>query len=287
MTDASTITASLDEVLLTGADLARWSEQIRTYNAEIDALVAKVEQVQRQMSLATELAKMMGGMDVRIPQVNVSSRPVRASEAQPQPQPQPNTAKSKNLRKGSWPAVIRDWVYAGTGGLSPVELKAMIEADEALRKRFNESEKGYYHGLSRLQKSGTIIRHKGRYYSPVTFADHQKRVASGEVSDEPVQTFGHSPMGEAVLDIVYTLPGIKGSEIIRELRTDAEFDATLTPHTTGAYNVISRLVRRKLIRREGQQCYPGPEMPPRDPASKWLARDLVCWTNEHQRERLL
>tara|TARA_R110002051_G_scaffold78941_1_gene142573 strand:- start:468 stop:1283 length:816 start_codon:yes stop_codon:yes gene_type:complete len=256
----------LKGVLLTSADLARWDEQIRAYRADIALLMAKVDQVQRQKALATELARMMSGEDVG-PQASLASASPTRPEARGQANPKP-----RKLREGSWPAVIRDWVYAATSGLSPVEMRSMIEADDKLQARFSESEKGYYHGLSRLQRSGTIIRHKGRYYSPSTFADFQKRVAAGEVEDEPVQTFGHSPMGEAILDIVASTPGIKGSEIIRELRTDAEFDATLTPHTTGAYNVISRLARRNMILRDGQQCFVGPEMPPRDPASKWIAR---------------
>ncbi|MBR7618280.1 hypothetical protein JKL49_02670 [Phenylobacterium sp. 20VBR1] len=137
--------------------------------------------------------------------------------------------------------------------------------------KFASSDKGFYNALLRIQNTGEIIRHKGRYYSPGSFEDHKRKVDAGEINEAALPETGnaYSPMGEAIMDLVHANPGIAGADVVRALRTDAEFNAALTPHTTGAFNVIARLARRRQIDRTGSDCFPGPNMPPRDPASRW------------------
>jgi hypothetical protein len=62
-------------------------------------------------------------------------------------------------------------------------------------------------------------------------------------------------MGEAIMAIVRANPGISGGSIIIKLREDPEFDAALTPHNSGAYNVIARLVLRRQLRKTGDKRY--------------------------------
>ena len=116
--------------------------------------------------------------------------------------------------------------------------------------------------------------YNGRHFSPEARRAYGEKVEAGEVDDEAPVVGAYSPMGEAILDLVWKYKdsgGIVGKDVINQLRTDDEFNATLTPHNTGAYNIMARLVRRKQINRlEDGACLPGPKFPKRNPKSKWL-----------------
>lgn len=260
---SSTLT---EGVLLTSGDIARWEEEVRDYESEIASLHAKIEATQKRIELARQFAALL--------------------EA-----PVPEAPRRRfSLRKGTWMVAVHHWVNSATSGLSATDLREIIATDPTFSARFAESEKGYYHALSRLQKAGEIIRHKGRYYSPASFADHQKRVAAGQAVDDeaPPANSGHSPMGEAILDIVSVVPGVRGPQIIRLLRTDPEFNDALARHNTGAYNAISRLIRRGALERRDGQCFPGPAMPIRDSGSRWLLAPIMLSSGSTtDKERLI
>lgn len=69
-------------------------------------------------------------------------------------------------------------------------------------------------------------------------------------------------MGEAILKIVGASAGVLSKQVIVELRKNPEFNAALTPHQTGAFNIIARLVkRRQILRRDDGGLEAGPEFP--------------------------
>lgn len=264
MTDESDIASSREGgVLLTDADLAAWQAAVRHYEAQIDVLRAKTEAARQRIDLALKLKALMGE------HLDAGAE----TPTKPEPQTPPVAPVFREIPGGSWISTVRSWIYESPTGLTATELRQRIQANPDFAARFAQSDKGYYHAVNRLQKMGHVTRHKGVYYSPAAYADHMKRVETGEIEDlvRDEASPGYSPMGEAVLDLVAAKPGITGPEIIGMLRTDPEFADALAKHNTGGYNAIARLSRRGLIVRDEGKCYPGPNMTDRDPNSRWLS----------------
>jgi hypothetical protein len=175
--------------------------------------------------------------------------------------------------KVTWVQAVTAWVASAPTGLTHAELKnQMLQSD--FGPKFRVSEKGYYNALSRLQNRQKIKKHGNRLYTAEALEDYLRGVEQGRILERPEALVGaHSPMGEAVLDIVHRnrFQGIKSPDIVAELKNDVEFRASLTPHQTGAFNIIARLVRRKqIIRNADGQCFPGPLIGDRNKDSKWL-----------------
>lgn len=72
------------------------------------------------------------------------------------------------------------------------------------------------------------------------------------------------------MDIIAARPGIESGDVIRLLRADSDFQDALSPKSTVAYNIISRLTKRQQVQRHNSGLSAGPEMPPRDKTSNWL-----------------
>lgn len=270
-------------MLLTGDQLERWEAEARHHEARADALEAdargyreRADKLRTAVQMARNLAALLEdsqsptdvaveGLSSPAPTAHLSSPLLPSGTYSGYLSPPP-------LRKGTWPEVLRDWIYSRADGLSSIELKRLIHNSPEWSAKYKESNKGYYHAISRLAERGIIVKHRDRYFAPKLLHDYVARVRRGEAPDiQPARpASSRSPMGEAVLDIVHANPGILGKEIVARLRSDSEFNASLSTRDSGAYNVIARLERRGQIARRGSACFPGPAMPPRDPRSRWI-----------------
>lgn len=240
-----------DEVLLTAADLLEWQKQIENIDNQMRALGQEREFFAKKLSAAREFIAFVKGDTSFVNVDNVGNMPATAIV-------DPNAVAAT----AKWRDAIMTWLRAAPLGLTYAELRNLID-QSPLRQRFIESEKGYYNAISRLAGHGEIVKHNGRLFTPSSFKAFKEAVDKGQIDDDkPVPTSAYSPMGEAILQIVRDQPGIVGKDVIAELRKDPEFNATLTPHSTGAYNIIARLVKRhQLIRRDDGQIYPGTKFP--------------------------
>lgn len=242
-------------VLLTTADLRQFEDDVVRLESEIERLMREREMAQKILEAAKLLA-------ARAP---ILSEP---QDQQPTPPAAPATtppAKVTRRRRASagptWNSVILKAVKASELGLTYAEVRKAVDASP-LGPRLRTSSKGYHNAIGRLAREGSLVRQHGRLFTPSAFKKFESAVEEGVASIVVPQPFAHSPMGEAILRIVQRRPGIAGRDIIEELRKDAEFNATLTPHHTGAYNIIARLVkRRQVIRRDDGGCIPGPDFP--------------------------
>jgi hypothetical protein len=80
----------------------------------------------------------------------------------------------------------------------------MMEQTPGFGERFRQSDKGYYRAIGSLSDRGEIIKYNNRLYSPDALGSFKEKVARGETEDStPPVTQPCSPMGEAVLDIVF------------------------------------------------------------------------------------
>jgi hypothetical protein len=251
----------------------RWTAELSEIDASLAAAQQRRERVAERLEHARRLLQLVKE-DARasVPHPVVSWVPENAQL------PLPEIAQPAHEIQTSWSWVkaVRNWIYGAPLGISHAELRDLIEKSPEFAARFHQSEKGYYHAVSRLIERDEIVRYNRRLFSTHAYDAFQREVAEGRLEDEPPISGAYSPMGEAILDLVYRNPGILGRDIIQALRTDAEFNATLTPHNSGAYNIIARLVRRKqILRSDDGKCFPGPAIPVRNPASKWLQRPSI------------
>jgi len=244
-------------------DIVRWEEEARMEDAKAAEATQRAALLRLRAQKTRELEALIMGEPAR----GLESAPPQPPPEVPEA-PAPTAPATAAYRKGSWREALRNWVYASAAGLSASELRQLINADPHYGPKFAESDKGYYHALTRLKGDSVITLHGGRYYSPKAFADHVAAVERGEVKDAPAQVYRSSAMGDAILDLIQARPGISGGEIVKVLRSDEEFADSLK-YNSGAYNVLARLVKRGQAANIEGGYAPGPKMPARDPASKW------------------
>jgi hypothetical protein len=170
----------------------------------------------------------------------------RSSGAETDENEEESNSETQQAKGPTFVSAVTEGVYAAESGVVPYQLKAALLRTD-LAERLTESDKGFYHAIDRLARRGVIIRYKGRLFSPDALDRFKAMVAAGLLRDEVPKPPSHSPMGDAILQIVAMKPGIGGGHIIAKLKENPEFAAALTPHSTGAFNVISRLTKRRQI----------------------------------------
>lgn len=252
-------------VLLTTDLIRRWESDIARIDGEIEDRIKTRGSIEKKLAAARTLLEMADGDEFQIePETAVAAGAV--AEMEPLQEESPLTVKAPEHQrrisgKLTWTDIVEGIVAEGEMGLTYAEVRAKA-VDSQMGDRLKVSDKGYHNAIGRLARSGTIIRQHGRLFTPTAFKKFMQAVDAGETSTTVAMPFAHSPMGEAILKIVWEQPGKIGKDIIVELRKDVEFNATLTPHETGAYNIIARLVkRRQIIRRDDGGIIPGPDFP--------------------------
>jgi len=270
-----TITHSPQGVLLTIADVQRWEVDVRRLDDEISRLTAAKAEVEKMLDAASLFIGRVA--EPAVAEAESAASPDDEDEgAEHAPSSDELVLNSivlaEHLKEGTWASTVFNIVKPAEIGLTYAEVREAT-LRSPLGPKLRKSDKGYHNAIGRLARSGLLIREHGRLFTPEAHDRFKAAVVAGEVSAVVPQPFVHSPMGEAILRIVHDRPGIIGKAIIGELRHDPEFNATLTPHETGAYNIIARLVkRRQIVRRDDGGCVPGPEFP-RDLIGRKLGRD--------------
>lgn len=167
-----------------------------------------------------------------------------------------DTPDDRQAGKPGMTRAVRDGVYAAEAGVAPFELKAsLLRPESGVAERLGTSDKGFYNAIDRLARRDVIIRRHGRLFSPEALSRFEEAVAAGQLFGEVPKHPSHSPMGDAILQIVTANPGIFGGHIIVKLKENPEFAAALNPHSTGAYNIIARLVKRGQLKKLGKGYY--------------------------------
>lgn len=270
---------STDELSLLAATtsaIARWQHELDTLDRRRASVLQKLDAARALLAVVSEDSDSVehgdpaeGGDDEGDEAMVTAPPGAEFWEIDP-----PTSAPLPELAPDApWVDAVRTWIHSASLGIGYPRLRAMMEKTPGFEDRFRQSEKGYYRAIGALSDRGEIVKYNGRLYSPEALAAYKEKVSRGELQDERPVAGAYSPMGEAILDIVFrhAKDGILGKDILIDLRRDPEFNATLTPHNSGAYNIIARLVkRRQIIRREDGLCFPGPKFPPRDPHSRWL-----------------
>lgn len=234
------------------AAIAQWEDEGRVLDAEISALVVRKDALNKRVEAARLL---LSGTEAH----PVTSTPVTKPKAAKKPAaPKP----PRNTLGRQWQDQIMAIVMRYDRGCTYPELRADLLASP-LGPRLMESKKSYERAMSLLSGAGKIERGYGRVFTPTAFSAFRKELEeSGAPLPIQSQPMARSPMGEAILKIVYDAPGAKSRQIIDKLRENAEFNATLTPNEGVAYNIIARLTRRQqIVKRDDGGCFPGVAFP--------------------------
>lgn len=251
-------------VVLTVDDVRQWKARLASIDSEIAALQHQKEGLSRKLAAAAMFldvdaieaveAKENDGPAVKAEPETLSTSQISINDAKPK--------RRRNYGRPTWRDVILEAVAGAEMGLTYAELRSAVRRT-SLGPQLEQSDKGYHNAISRCAAAEEVVRDHGRVFTPDAFKRFMAAVEAGTASTAVTQPFAYSPMGEAILDIVAARPGqLNGKGIIHELRKDTEFNATLTPHETSAYNIIARLVRRgQLVRRDDGTLLPGRNFP--------------------------
>lgn len=251
MSDSPPMTA----LTLILADIQRGESELQQIDADLGRLTEKRDATEKRVEAAKRYAALLPPEEAP-PAAAVSEPPAVATL--------PLTAAPKKRRAritSAWQDTILTIVKTAEMGFTFAELRTRL-LQSPIKDRMAESTKGYHRALSILAKKKKIVREYGRVFTPAAHKRFEAALKAGDVTADAPQPFAHSPMGTAILKLVQARPGITSTLIIVELRKDPEFNASLTPHQTGAFNIIARLARRKQItRRDDGGLIPGPQFP--------------------------
>jgi hypothetical protein len=169
----------------------------------------------------------------------------------------PPSPKRRRPETSEWKPLVR--LIIETAPHQPVsypEAKAEILKSE-LAERFRQSDKGFYNAISRMHKAGEIVAYKGHLFMPGAYAQFEENLRAGRVADLRVENAAHhSPMGEAMLDILRgRKAGAESGHLIWELKKNPIFATQIEKNKSHPYNVIARLAKTNQVIKRGKRYF--------------------------------
>ncbi len=239
----------LAHVLLSTDHVAAWLGRLKELDAKDEAArkEAEARDVERRQLLSKIEALKVLGVDLGLEQPGV---PVQSSA---EFRLEPPADRHGRVTWVSEVLRVRDQFRKP---MSFEDYRVEIDAGP-LAGEYEKSDKGFYHAISRLQKRGDLVKHRGWLFHPSDFQDYRASVERGADELPSVENKRPSPMGDAVKEfLLQNQGGVKSGDIVQHLKEDERFRETLEKNATGAYNVIARLAKRGEIRKEGRTVYP-------------------------------
>jgi len=253
-------------------DVEAWRVEVGKLEAQIGDLRARQERLKAQVAAAEALFAIL--MPDQPPKRTQGFETALAENAQAQgrlmlalkPADPRAFANSPPARRNYGrltfvEAVEQALKEAAQGRLSTHELREIIEQTE-LGPKLTESDKGFYHAISRLAARGELVKHNGWLFVPDRYKSYMSEVELGLRSDEaaPTHSTRRSPLADAIKRALAEAGEMTSSEVIDYLIAIPEFEESLTQNKTGAYNVLSRLVGRgELVKDGGTYSLPSAE----------------------------
>ncbi|MDR4305735.1 hypothetical protein IHQ68_03740 [Chelatococcus sambhunathii] len=170
------------------------------------------------------------------------------------------TLRETRSDRVTWTAFLDRLVRDRGGKLSYADAKDAIRENEDLGPILERTEKSFHGALAKLETAERIVRHQGCIFTPEAFAEHRSAVARGEI-EEVSGAAGfpsrRSPMSEAVLRFIYDHPeGAVSKSVVEHIKGIEEFRAVVERNATNVYNILTRLVSRGQLRKEGTTYFP-------------------------------
>lgn len=138
--------------------------------------------------------------------------------------------------------------------MSYEDAKAAVKENAELGPILERTEKSFHGALGKLEAANRVKRHKGWIFTPEAYRD---AVGSGELEVIAGGNPRRSPMGEAILKFVGEAPtGATSREVVEHIKGIEEFHDVVERNPTNVYNILSRLVARGQLRKEGSTYFP-------------------------------
>lgn len=231
------------------ADIARWREESAALGRDIDDRQKRKAALDARIAKADELFRLLAGDGPTLDEEPQASPP-EAGHAPPPLKPV-RTESGRNYGRVTFVEAIRGAILQSPEGrLSPQMVREALAQTE-MGDRLKESDKGFYHAISRLSERGEIIKHNGWLFTPAAYLSYMEDVNSGRIEDLPPEAQRPSPMALEIFRFLETNGPANGGRIVLHLLSRPEFKETLTKSNSGAYNVLSRLVKRTELAKDG------------------------------------
>jgi len=160
-------------------------------------------------------------------------------------------------KEGTWTACVRNVVLASEQAMTYSQVKDALK-DSDVAPLLARSDKAFYGALGKLEADGVVIRYKGHVFSPAVYQRFKADLDAGRVRDLKFPNPAHhSPMGEAIVEILKGRTTGADSGNIKWQLAKTKFADDLKRNPTHIYNVLSRLVNQGILskNRDGQYRY--------------------------------
>jgi hypothetical protein len=211
-----------------------WQHRVREIDEEIKSLDIEKEKLTHLISMAEELASAAG----------LLAAATRSDSSHPK---FINEALQELETSDAFPKAVMAIVSRAEDGASYDDIREAI-LQSPLAKRFQKSDKGFYHALRRLKNSGDLVDYHTYVFTPDNLKSFLKKVAAGLKEDKAADRGRATIMMDLILDVIARNPGIIAKEVIALIRKqDGELDDRLSNNDGSAYNAIARFKKRGVI----------------------------------------
>lgn len=229
-----------DEVLLTAAQIAASKSEYDAWGRQIADIEAKRRA--RREWLQT-VAKLIGPERAKIIIGDIDDD-----------EPEPASPPRGRSDKPTWTSFVESYVSSVNRGVDYEELREAI-SQSVLGPTLEKTSKSFYGAIGKLLAKGVLIKEDGWLFSVRAYEERKLKKARGELDDVPARA-PHakraSPMGDEILRFLGGRPtGASGKDLIAHLVAIEQFREVVTRNNTSVYNVLTRLLKRGEIGKEG------------------------------------
>lgn len=226
---------------------------------EMERLEAQAASIQaRRLVLADELeaaAKRLRGEDPEPqPARTIRRRKRHKKIARQKQQERAAQAAAAAADDGlpTWTSAIHDIVMRGPKGLTYGEVKNAMRTTP-LGPTLERTDKAFYGGLAKLTKSGRVMRHNGKFFTPQALKSFLAGVQMGLFEDVPAgpESGQKSPTRDAILNYLQEHPkGAPIATLFEMLERDTGQELSDKNSKTIVYNLIARLIKRGVLTKD-------------------------------------
>jgi hypothetical protein len=258
------MTISGPSLILTPAEIARWTEDCAQIDASIEKLHRKRGEIEKKLEAARLLAPSL---------FEVAT--------------QKSLSGSKMLkRKGltTWPHIIEEQVRASGDGIRQKDMLEQLRTGPYASRFQGRNESGYYNAVQKVLGRGDVIKRGDWLFTPAQYDAYLERLARGEVKDVADEADYGSPAAAEAVRFIAANPGVRSIAVIRAI-WDAH-EGAHPPSKTSLYNTLARLVEQKKIRKDESGAFYLPnanEAPAGQPGGASEAGEVDASPDENRR----
>ena len=233
---------------ITSGDVERWRREVAELDREAAEIAHRRQILEKRIEAAQALFSLLDASLETLPQADTRNSP--SLEKRVIRHPLPTTVKV--TAESSVISAVEAVINACEVGIASTEVKEIL-LRTPIGSAIRSSDKGFYHAFPRLVERQAIFKCNGRFFSAEGLARLKRMESQGFVDEAPLTR--SSPLGDAIVAFVQSNPGATGKEVIAELeKTRQHQSPPINPN--GVYNVIARLVERRLIEKRDGKLYP-------------------------------